>query len=358
MNRKLTTLAMCALLVFMLALVGCAKKQEPKELINSVVEKTSTMTSYEMATKLTINDLSFTSPALENDPTAGMMMSMLKDAELTVNGVYQLEPAQTEVTVGIHLKGDMATELTIPMVVTQDKMYVKIPRIPMLPMPETVVGKFLELDLKELAEQSGGEFTAGSVDQVQAQKLVNELSTAVLAEYDQDTYFKDIDPKDAALPEGVNAKQVVQFSVTNDNVQEALNIFITKALPNVLDILAKEEYKELLQGDQAEIVKAKEELQANSGEITKQLDELKKSLKVNQFDVNTAVNSDDLPIYQEMKANLEFNDAESQSNVKVAFTGTSQYSKINEKQTFVIGIPTGDDVITMEEFQQQTGAGF
>ncbi|MFB5269122.1 hypothetical protein ACE41H_20365 [Paenibacillus enshidis] len=352
MSKRITALTLTMILVLTVALVGCSKKLEPKEAATTAATQAMTMTSYAMTSKFTINDLSFTSTETQNDPSVGMVVNMLKNAEMTLDGLYQKDPMQTEMTLGIKLKGDMAMEFSIPMVMTQDKMYVKIPSIPFFPMPESIVGKFLVLDLKELAEESGTEFNPASMDQAKAQKFSNEVVDAVLAEYDA-SYFTDIAPKDAALPEGIDAKQVVQFKVTNDNFQQAATTFINKALPKVLDIMSKEEYADMLQVEKSEIDKFKSELASNSGEVAKDLEEAKKYLKVNQFDLNTAINADNFPVYQSLNANVDFNDPETKENIKLSVTGSGQYTKINEKQTFVIGIPSGDQVITMDQLEQE-----
>ena len=67
------------------------------------------------------------------------------------------------------LKGDMGMTFNIPMVMTAEKLYVKVPNIPFFPIPENVVGKFLELDLKELAEQEGTEWNPDAMDAAKTQ---------------------------------------------------------------------------------------------------------------------------------------------------------------------------------------------
>lgn len=150
---------------------------------------------------------------------------------------------------------------------------------------------------------------------------------------------------------------MVQFQVTNDNVKEALTILVNNALPKIMDILSKDEYKDLLQVDSADLAKAKEELQSSEAraEFDKSLADLNKYLTINQFHLNTAVNKDDYPVYQDMLMDIKVNDPDKGENVTLSMNASNQYSKINEKQTFKIGIPQGDDVITLEELQQQFG---
>ncbi|MEK5024987.1 MULTISPECIES: hypothetical protein [Paenibacillus] len=358
MNKKWGLSASALLLAAAIILPGCANKQEaPKEALKSAAAKATALTSYEMKSKLVINNLTVEAGEGTTDATTGMVLSMLKNADISVNGVYQADPMQTEMTMVLNLKGDMAMSFNIPMVMTAEKMYVKVPSIPFLPLPETIVGKYVELDLKELAEQGGTEWSPASVDTQKMQKLSNEVVSTLLAEYDEEKYFTEIKPKDAALPEDVKAKQVVQFQVTNDNVKEALTILVNNALPKIIDIVGKEEYKTMLQIDEADLAKAKEELQSSEtrAEVDKGLADLNKYLTINQFKLDTAIDKDSFPVYQNLLMDIIVKDPEQGTNVSLSLTGSNQYSKVNEKQTFTIGIPQGDDVVTMEELQQQFG---
>lgn len=165
MNKKWGLSASALLLAAAIILPGCANKQEaPKEALKSAAAKATALTSYEMKSKLVINNLTVEAGEGTTDATTGMVLSMLKNADISVNGVYQADPMQTEMTMVLNLKGDMAMSFNIPMVMTAEKMYVKVPSIPFLPLPETIVGKYVELDLKELAEQGGTEWSPASVD--------------------------------------------------------------------------------------------------------------------------------------------------------------------------------------------------
>ncbi|MNO29336.1 hypothetical protein D3C76_192470 [compost metagenome] len=359
MKKKWGLSAAALLLTAAVILPGCAnKEQAPKEALKSAAIKATTLNSYEMKSKFVINNLAIDAPANgESDASTAQVLSMLKNADVTIDGVYQADPMQTEMTMVLNLKGDMTMSFTIPMVMTPEKMYIKVPSIPFLPLPETVVGKFVELDLKELAEQGGTEWNPGAVDTQKVQKLVNEVVSTLLGEYEDKEYFNDIKPKDAALPEGVEAKQVVQFNVTNDNVKEALTILANNALPKIIDIVGKPEYKEMLKIDDADLAKAKEELQSSEtrAEFDKDLADLGTYLTINKFQLNTAINKDDFPVYQDLLMDIKVKDPDKGENVSLSLTASNQYSKINEKQTFKIGIPQGDSVITMEQLQQEFG---
>lgn len=352
--RKIMGLTLTLLLSVVLVLSGCGtKKLEPKEALQGAASNALKMDSYVVKNEIKIKDLSV--KLAQNNEQVGSVVNMLKDAEINISQIYQKDPMQTEATLEVKLKGDVATTITIPFVVTKEKMYVKIPKVPFFPIPDSVVGKFLVLDYKELAAQSGGEADLSKVDIAKTQKFASEVANAIFAEYDSAKYFKDVDAKDAALPDGFSAKQVVQFNVTNDNVKDAVTIFVNKALPKVLDIMSKDDYRDMFQGlTKEDIDKAKKQIQSGSqAELSKGIDEMKNHLKINQFTVNTAIDKNDFPAYQNLNANLEINDPDTQNNVKIAIESKSTFSKINEKQKFEIGIPT--DTITIQQLQQEFG---
>ncbi|MMZ57346.1 hypothetical protein D1872_192700 [compost metagenome] len=347
MSKKLSVLTLTMVLLLTVALVGCSKKDELKEAITNGTANVTKLSSYELKSQFKIKDLSISSNSLPAIQSA-FITGTLKDADITLDGVYQKEPLQSEMTLGIHLKGNYSTPYTIPMVVTKDKLYVKLPELPLYRIPKTAIGKFLEIDPKELVEQSEGKFNPEIMDPAQVQKLVSELVSALLSEYDQATYFFDIDPKDAKLPQGVEAKQVVQFKVTNDNLKQAAGTFITKALPKATDVISKDEYASMLQVNKEKLAETKKKLQSNTSEVSKKLN----NLTVKQFDINTALNKNDIPMYQDLNANVEWNDPTTKDNVKLFVTGYMQYSKINEKATFKLSIPTGDQILTIEQLQK------
>lgn len=358
MNKKFAILILTLLMSMTVVLAGCTSKQDPKDAMKSATGNAMKMTSYEMKSKVVIKDLKVTSQDTDTAAATGQVMSMLNNAELTIDGVYQSEPMQTELTMGINLKGDMSMSFNIPMVMTKEKLYVKIPSIPLLQMiPEDAVNKYLVLDLKELAAQEGTKFNPDSMDTKKTQQLSNEIMNTLYGEYDGDKYFKDIKVKDANLPEGVDAKQVVQFYVTNENVKEAAEIFVNKVAPKLLDIVSKDEYRDMLGLTKEDIDKAKSDLNSNNGDkLSKNLNDLKNYLTINQFTVNTAIDKKDFPSYQDAIANVEMNDPETKDNVKLSMEVTNQYSKINDKQTFKIGIPKESDIITMEQLEKEMGA--
>lgn len=341
------------LMSVMLVLSGCNTNKEPKEALRSSAINALKLDSYVQTNQIKILNLTVDGSEAE-DAQVGAVLSMLKDAEFNIKQIYQRDPMQTEATLEVKLNGDMAMTITIPFVVTKEKVYVKIPSIPLLPMPENIVGKFLEIDLKELAEESGGEFNLDSLDTDKSQKLAAEISDAVLGEYDSAKFFKNIEAKEAQLPEGFKAKQIVQFGITNDNVKEAITILVKNALPKVIDVISKEEYRSMLQLTSEQIDEFKEEMKTiDDGEIAKDLEDLNKYLTINKFTLNTAIDKKNYPSYTDLNVDLAIKDPEEGINVTIAMQMTSTMSEINKKTEFEIGIPT--DTLTLDELAEQMG---
>ncbi|WP_172200128.1 hypothetical protein [Saccharibacillus qingshengii] len=360
MNKKLFGSFGALVMAGTLVLSGCgnnaaspAAKAEatPKALLKASVASAAAVTSYQMDSNFTMNELTVTVPPSSADTASvNQVVSMLKGAEFNMKTVYQGDPMQAEMNLEVKLKGDMEMTIKLPIVMTKEKMYVKVPNIAILPLPQDIVGKFIELDLKELAAEQGTEFNDAMLDPKNSQKLSADLSAAVLDSFDEGKYFKKIAPGDAGLPEGVKAEDVVRFEVTNDNVKDAITTLVNVALPKVIETLDTPEYREMLGMTEQDLKDAKSELSTTDNEqMNKDLEEMKKYLTVNTFQIDTALNADKFPIHQKMTMDVNFQDPESETSGKVSLTGSSTYSKVNEKQTFEVGIPT--DTITMDELE-------
>lgn len=340
------------MLSIMLVLSGCGSKKDPKEALQLAMENAAKLNSYEFKTSFKINDLSVTSPEITQNPELGMVYNLLKNAEVSVKGAYQKDPMQLEMNVDLAIKGDASFTFSIPVVMTTEKMWVKIPNIPMLPLPENLVGKFVELDLKKLAEQAGDQAVTGAMDTAKAQELGQEIMKIVFEKFDGKTFFQEVDKKAVTVPAGIEAKQVIKLAVTNENMEQGITTFVKDVLPPVLDLLASDKYKDLVNITSADVAEAKKSL-SDEAEMKKSLEELKKVLKLNDFSVTTVLNKDNYPAYQEANLKAEIA-AEDGQNMKFDMKLTSETTNINGKPNFTITTPPAD-AIPMEQLQQMLG---
>ncbi|WP_026264154.1 DUF6612 family protein [Paenibacillus terrigena] len=351
MNRKLWMSVVMGMLAVMLVLSGCGAKKDPKEALQAAMDNAAKMKSYDFKASFILNDLNVSSPELTANPEVGMVYNMLKNAQVTVTGAYQKDPMQMEMNVDLTIKGDASFTLNMPIVLTKEKMWVKIPSIPMIPMPENLVGKFVEIDMKKLAEQAG-ETTVPTFDTAKSQELSMDIMKILFEKFDGKTFFQELDAKSVTLPEGVEAKQIVKLAINNENLEQGITVLAKDVVPQVLDLLASDKYKDVIPSLKAEDIAAAKKDLTDEAKLKEALAEIKKGFKINDLNVVTAVNKDQFPAYQEANINVDVT-AEG-STVKVNAKVTSEYSNINGKPNFKIGTPP-PDAIPMDELAQMFG---
>lgn len=319
------------------------------------MSKSSDMKSYNFKGSMKFEDFNFPDAEMSQSEAAAVV-NTLKSAELSWTGAYRADPLLMEINLQLALKGDLAVTFNIPIVMTDKKVWVKIPNIPMLPIPEELIGKFIELDLEELAKQSGQPLP--SMDAGKSQKLVNDVLAIVFKHVEEEQYLTDVKAKDAGLPDDVDVNQVVQFHMDQSQLEPFINTVIDKIAPEVIDLLSSnQEYRDLLQLKQEDLDTAKKELSSvKDGELSKSIEEMKKELKSLDIKTNIGIDKKEYPVYTDatIKAAIESADLTGSFGIKVV----SQMSGINEDVKFEIGEPKGDEVISMEQLQEQLGGMF
>lgn len=318
-------------LLFAFALVlivpGCTGQKAPKDTLSLAVSKMLEADSYVVESRIEILSMELGSEIAEEaeiseSPESSAMSALLpwlKDADIHIRQVYHKEPAQSEAVLEIKLQGKVATTVTLPLVITPDKLYVQLPGTPLLPMPEELVGQFVVLDFKELAQQSDQAATGlPEVNGEEVQQLGSSFIKALLAGYDGDTYFKYVEVEQATLPEEVPAKQVVQFAVSNDQVQQAREVLKGQVLPEVRSSWQQQGYSFLPEN-------------------------LAEGMVIHQLTAQTVIDEQNYPVYTTMDADLTLDIpsiSNAQESARITLRMTRQYSEINEQPAFVTGIPT------------------
>jgi hypothetical protein len=237
----------------------------------------------------------------------------------------------------------------------KDKVWIKIPNIPMFPIPQNLQNKFVEIDLKKLAEQSGQ--PVPNIDPGQSQKLVNDVLGIIFKNVEPEKYLSEVQVKDAGLPAETDVKQVVRFHLTKDQVEPFIKTVIEKIAPEIIDLLSKkEEYRNILQLKPADLEKAKKELDKAKGEdLSKSMAEFKKTVKSLDVTANMGIDKNDYPVYTDLhiKTDFDVNGLVGSAAVKAV----SELKDINKEMKFEY--PEGPkDVVTMEQFQQEMGGMF
>lgn len=342
-NRKVIYFMM--LVSFLMVLAACGTKAAPKEAVQQAMTASLEMKSYTFSGSLAIDELDLPAEMLEGADPA--MLDMVKNASMNIEGVFRQDPMQMEMTLALTIPGDMAFTVKTDMVMTEDKLYVKVPNIPMLPLGEAT-GKFVVIDPKALAEETGTPMPEIDLDKQRA--MSQEMAGVLFKHFDEEQYFEELKKGDVAgLPAGIDPDRVVKFYVTQETFEPMIMTIVDKVAPELIDlIIANDDYLATLQLTKEELEQAKEELAAGDrGELREALEEFKQSVKVNDLSLTTAIQGE-FPVYQAVKVNMDV--TQDGQTAGFGLTFTSQYGNINKDVEFKIGIP--EDALTIDELSQ------
>lgn len=344
--KSVQRIAYLALIVVLLVIAGCSSESTPpKQALQEAMKNMGNINSYSAQMSLGIDNFEIPSGASENGiDMATVITGMLKGAKLDIKAVYAKEPQRTDMELNLQLSG---TTITIPMIVTGEKLFMKLPALPMLQLPESAAGKFVELDMKTLAEEQGA--AAATLDAAAQQKLVQELGAVVLKHFDEKTYFKNVKAKDVGLPDGVKAEQVVRFTVDESNYKQSVETIVNEMIPDLLNVIASNEsYLEQIQKSKEDVEKMKADWDA--GKAAK-IDYLNQNVKVNELSITGAINKDKLLTYQAGKVDVELTDKASGNVFKANVHFDMTYSDVNSDPKFLYEIPT--DAVKFEDLAKQ-----
>ncbi|WP_276357893.1 hypothetical protein [Cohnella caldifontis] len=343
------------ILISALILAGCnSDSKSPQEALKASMSKSSEIKSYSFKGSMKIEDLSI--PATGDDAAStGAVLNAVKNADLSWTGAYRADPMHLEMTLSLALKGDMAVNFNIPIVMEKEKMWVRIPNIPFFPLPEDMVNKFLELDLKQLAEQSGQPMP--SIDPAKSQKFANDILGIIFKNVDEKQYLSEVKAKDAGLPEDADVKQVIQFKVGKDQVEPFINTVVEKIAPEILDLLSSNaEYRDMLGLKQEDLDQAKKDLKGTGkDDISKGLADFKQNVKTLDVVANIGIDAKEYPVYSDVHAKIAGTTDGQEGSI--AFKVVSQMADINKDVK--LEYPDGPkEIITLEQFEQQMGGAF
>lgn len=324
---------------------------EVTELLKEVYANEQNLNSYEFEGSFNLGLL--LPESTETLPEMAAMFEMLKDVQIDVTGAYQKDPMQLEANINLTLKGDIQTTFTMPMVMTQDKMWIKLPQSPLIPIPEEVQGKFIEYDLAELAELSGQPLS--TVDMELQTKLGIDIINLFVELLGKD-FYEEVDLSTVTIPEGVNADKVIKFELTNESLKPFIDIVLNDLLPEFFELLEKPEYAEALGLTAEDIALAKESLATEEINIDEIGSEINKFLKINQLDEIIVISKDNYISYDVGTVDVTVTVDNEAFNLKLKYDQSK--SNVNKDINFKIGIPKGENVIPYEKLLELEEAAF
>ncbi|MGO4111527.1 hypothetical protein [Paenibacillus sp. YAF4_2] len=344
--KSVQRLVMLGLIAVLLVIAGCSSgSTPPKQALQDAMKNMVNLNSYSTQMSLGIDNLELPAGASQNGmDVTSVVLGMLKGAKLDIKAVYAKEPQRTDMELNLQLSG---TTITIPMILTAEKLYMKLPALPMLQLPESAAGKFIELDLKTLAEQQGAAATA--LDTAASQKFAQELGAVVLKHFDEKTYFSNVKAKDANLPEDVKAEQIIRFAIDESNYKESVETIVNDMLPELMKVIASNEsYLQLIQKSKEDVEKMQTDWETNKAEA---IDVMNQNVKVNELSITGAINKDKQLTYEAGKVNVEYTDKATGNVSKVNVHFDMKYGDLNKDPKFLYDVPT--DTVKFEDLMKQ-----
>lgn len=332
-NREISRAEFTALLSRVLG----DEESELKQLLKEVYYNELELKSYDMTSNMKL-DIRLPNSLIELEPELAMFASVLQDIELKMDTVYQLDPMVMEMDLSVVLGGSLNTTLDMPIVITEEKMLMKLPDNPLFPLPEEVKGKFIEMDLAELEEMSGGVGVGGGVNGVgftSNMTLEKELAKAlydIVIEHFTDAFYELADLDTVTYSESIDAKHVVKFEMTNDDLKRFLIILVEDFLPEFIDLMDDPKYVEALGMDQEMLTLMKQELATIQTEVIGAIEQIQQVVNIKELNVYSVINKDN--IIEQNTMNLDFDLNLDNETVGIGIYATDVKKNINETPKF------------------------
>ncbi|MUT67944.1 hypothetical protein [Paenibacillus sp. NEAU-GSW1] len=325
--------------VVLLIVAGCSSAASPKQSLQDAIQKTGEAASYSQSMTIKINELEIPAEAAQGNPViAAGVAALLKGSTVTVNTVYQKEPLRADMELNVQKQG---MTITIPIIMSGKKLYVQVPGIPLLNLPKTVLGKYIEIDMEAQAAQQQ---SSSSLDLNSQMKLMQDINALSLKHFDGKMYFSKVETEEAALPEGVEADQVVRFKVDEGNYSKSVDMIVTKLLPELYTLLASNEaFLQTLKLNKEQLDQRKTDLETNKADIQNKLTE---QVQLEEWSVTGAIKGDYLS-YQSQTINVVYTDKETGNALKLNAIIDIKYTGVGETQSFTNELPT--DAVKLED---------
>lgn len=330
------------LAMFALVLTGCGDKRTAKEVLTTAAKQQNTVTSYQFSGKLKLR-ADMQGDDIQSDPHAKMVLDALNKAQITYRGNTSLSPLKTEFILDVSVPLDgMSMNFTMPILMNQEKLWVKIPALSLMPELNHLAGKFVELDYKELSQWSGQPIPA-AVDPKKQQELTGKLID-VFAKDMGDEYFADVAKDSVALPQDVETERVVKFQLTNEKLPVFLKTLLGSTLPQCVDLIAQSELadqmgmsKEQAEQAKADLSEALKELESNQ--------EWVKMVHVDKAEWMLAVNKENHIPYQQFDFDMRVTPPNEPGTLTIGFTFDQKVSGINVPPKWEVQEPKAEETI-------------
>lgn len=343
MLRKWGLAAAAALIAAAAVLAACSAKKSPEELLRRAAEKARDIRSYTFAGSLQVEgllplfggaDAGFTAPP--NQPF---------QLEITWSGVHRADPKLAEADLDIRFTSEMEIAFSLLVVMNQDKIWIRVPDVPFPRFPPEAAGRFIEIDQRSLAEEEGAPLSPQDLGALKP--LYPELVGVIFKHLDENAYFTALSKKEAALPDGADVKDVVRMKIDKEHLRPFLETLVRQIAPEALDLLAREEYRQLHGIDPAELEKMKRELaEYAETELEQDLQRIEEMPDPFTITADIGVNREGYVTWLDLTVDAGIQDARERPG-RFRLRAKSELTGINAEPQFRYGEP--QDVLTLEE---------
>lgn len=344
--KKWSALLLCMLGIILLA-AGCSLP--PKEALGKAFDNTVNLKSYSFETTLKLG-VEGSEDTLGAD--AAQVMELLKNAEIKVSGAFTKEPFEMRADYELNIKGDMNIGLKVPVYMNQDKLLVKVPNTPLLPLDKEIVGKYVEVDLKELNKQQPA--VPSQMDVKKQQDFAKELLGVVGTHFDNKTFFQDVSKKDVTLPSNADVDELVKFTINDGNLDQAITVATEKVIPEIFKLLQDPKWADTVGAGKEEIAKAEKEFNDSMKDKNKAVGEFKDHVGIE--DASLLVGMDSKGYIRYSSINLALKAKEDGQETKLTVHADTVMNNINEKVDSKLDVKESD-IIKLEDFISQFGGG-
>jgi uncharacterized lipoprotein YehR (DUF1307 family) len=333
--------------VLALSLTGCGQNKSAYESLKQGSTKLAKAESFDYTGSI---GLKTDAQPANGDASTEQITQLLSNIELNFTGTSFTKTKQAAINLELSLKGDASLSLAVPIIVDKDGLYIKIPTIPMLPLPQTLTGKYLHLtkaDMEKISEESGAAAATRKSDPAKEEQFSKELEAVFAKQFKEDDNLIKVNVNKTSAEVPAHVKQVVEYSITGESFPTLVEKIVKGLIPDILTVMSKPEYKAITDLPANTLSEYQKSLESFTTE------ELKKQLTVNQAYSQFGIDGSGYLSYLRDKFDFTAND-ETGSKTKVALDFTFDATNIN-KAKGTITLPKAAETISLEELQKQLG---
>jgi len=344
--KKWRLAGIAALMAVSAVLAACSAKKSPEELLRRAAEKSRDIQSYTFAGLLQMEGMT----PLLGGGNAGFAAPPNQPFQLEIswNGVYRTDPMLAEADLDIRFTGGSEIAVSLPVVMNRDKIWIRVPDVPLLPVPREAVGQFLEIDQRLLAEEQDAPLSPRDLGALK--RLYPDLVGVLFKHLDEKTYFTVLSKKEAVLPDQADVRDVVRMRVDKEHLRPLVETLVRQIAPEAIDLLGREEYRELHGIDPSVLEKMKRELaEYAETELQQDLQRIERLPDPFIVTADVGMNREGYVTWLDITVDAGFRDAQDQPG-RYRLRAKSEFADINAEPKFRYGEPR--DALTVEELMR------